>query len=213
MKWIIFSIFYTYSLVSFSQIDWEQLDGIISNDEKIAFQKLGENGSSEISIAKTVDYLKVNVSSDTMYVASLCLCTNTNKTMVLHASAALGNVNYDMDSNGSWNTTDSFDWQMRESDMSEKTKQMRAEHLKKYGWVANTLGMGSRKQVEFIISKAFVNSSSISLAAGLMPKADPENIIGLPANSAGDCADFKLVAGPPNPTYQFKPKGWYKIGL
>lgn len=213
MKSTILALFYLVAITSHAQIDLSQLDGQITENEKKLFQVLGENGNSQIAIAQDGDYLRINVTSDTMYVASLCLCAENKKTMVLHASAALGNVNYKAGNKGKWNSSDKFDWQMRENDMSTETLKLRGAHLEKYGWVANTTGMGSRREVEFIISKTLLDGQKISLAAGLMPKADPENIIGIPTETSGDCAAFTLVAGPPAPQYQFEPERWLQIRL
>ena len=201
------------SLSSFAQIDFSQLDGTISESEKVQFRKLGENGSSEILAYVDDDYIKVNVKSDTLYVASLCLCSDEAKTMVLHASAALGQVNYSATERGDWESDGQFDWQVRETDMSEETIQKRKNYLDTYGWVANTLSMGRRGEVEFIIKKSLFPGNEVFLAAGLMPKATPEEIIPLPAVTSGDCAAFSLVAGDPERSYRFEPQTWFKIGL
>ncbi|MEP1095109.1 MAG: hypothetical protein ABJG78_08365 [Cyclobacteriaceae bacterium] len=213
MKPTFLAILCLLATASAAQIDLSQLDGKITESEKKLFQLLGENGNSQLSISQENDHLKINVISDTMYVASLCLCIDKKKTIVLHASAALGKVNYKSGGKGQWNSSDKFDWQMRESDMSAETIKLRETHLKEFGWVANTLGMGSRREAEFIISRSLLEGKDISLAAGLMPKSDPENIIGIPAGTSGDCAAFTLVAGPPEPTYQFDPERWLKIRL
>ncbi|MEP5612176.1 MAG: hypothetical protein ABJP45_07995 [Cyclobacteriaceae bacterium] len=205
--------FFLLAITCTAQIDLSHLDGRVTESEKRLFQLLGKNGNSQLSIAQEDGYLKINVTSDTMYVASLCLCINKKKTIVLHASAALGNVNYESGSKGQWNSSDTFDWQLRENDMSFETIELRKAHLETYGWVANTLGMGSQREAEFVISRSLLEGNNISLAAGLMPKADPENIIGIPAETSGDCAAFSLVAGPPEPAYQFDPERWLKIKL
>ena len=142
------------AFVCHAQIDFTQLDGQVSKEETAQFEKLGQNENSQLSVTSTDQYLKINVTSDTLYVASLCLCLDEKKTRVFHASAALGNVNYTLDSNEKWITNDKFDWKMRERSLDAATNELRKAHLKTYGWVSNTTGMGSRKAVEFIFKKS-----------------------------------------------------------
>ncbi|MEQ9405137.1 MAG: hypothetical protein RIM99_16215 [Cyclobacteriaceae bacterium] len=213
MKQLISLIILLFSLNLAAQPDLTKLDGKISSNERQRFELQGANGNSSISTSIDDDFLRINVSSDSLYVASLCLCTSDNEIIVLHASAALGRVNYERTTGQIWKSDDKFDWRIREPEMTPEIIQKRLEHLNNYGWVANTLGMGTGQDAEFIIRKDLFESNTIYLAAGLMSRADPENIIPLPAKTAGDCADFALVAGPPKPEYSFDPKKWFKIDL
>ncbi len=201
------------SLISVAQIDLTQLDGTISEDEKAQFQLLGENGVSEISAYVDADYIKINVKSDTMYVASLCFCDGNEKTIVMHASSALGQLNYLSAGDGTWNSSEQFDWKVREKDMSKKTIEKRREYLDNYGWVANTVSMGRKGHVEFIVKKELFTTNQVFLAAGLMLKANPEEIIPLPTRTSGDCAALSLVAGNAEKNYRFEPETWFKINF
>ncbi len=212
MKFLTSTILLFLTITSIAQIDLTQLDGSISEDENTQFGKLGENGSSVLSAVVDGDYIKINVKSDTMYVASLCLCSDNSKMMILHASAALGQVIYSA-KDGSWRSDEQFDWKVRETDMTEKTIKKRREYLEKYGWVANTLSMGQIGEVEFIIKKSLFAEKEVFLAAGLMSQANPEEIIPLPTKTSGDCAAYSLVVGDPESSYQFEPKTWFRIGL
>ncbi len=212
MKFLTALLLLSISISSTAQIDLTQLDGIISEEENARFQKLGENRTSEISAIVDGDYIKINVKSDTMYVASLCLCSDEKKTIVLHASSALGQINYAYDSE-SWTTEEQFTWKVRERDMSASTLAKRRNYLDEFGWVANTTPMGSNKEVEFIIRKDLFTGNRVLLAAGLMLKSDPENIVPLPAKTSGDCAALSLVAGNRENSYQFEPKNWFRIDL
>ncbi len=212
MKFLASIFLVTLSLASAGQIDFTKLDGIISESENSQLSKLGENGSSKISAAVVGDYIKVNILSDAMYVASLCFCSDDSKTLVVHASAALGQVSYSARGD-SWRSDETFDWKVRETDMSKKTIEKRRDYLDTYGWVANTLSMGRRGEVEFVIKKSLFSGNEVFLAAGLMPESNPEEIVPLPTETSGDCAAYSLVAGDPQKSYRFEPKTWFKISL
>lgn len=213
MKNLIAVLFFTSTLPSIAQIDLTQLDGTISEEEKAQFQLLGKNEVSEISMSADGDYLKINIKTDTIFVASLCLCDGNGKTIVMHASSALGQSSYYSKEDDTWNSTESFVWKVRETDMKTETIAKRIDYLEQNGWVANTVMMGQRGEVEFIIKKDLFDGKKVFLGAGLMLKANPQDIIPLPEKTSGDCAAFSLVAGPALKSYQFRPDEWYKIKL
>lgn len=207
MKALLSLFVFTFSIHVNGQFN--QLDGLVTESEWDKATII-EDDISKIRVIDMGDYLWIRLKSEELYVASLCLCGNENEVIVLHASAALGAVTYQKQ-NTDWSTEDSFIWKVRETDMNESTIRKRKEHYEAYGWVANTVSMGEKGETEFIINKQLYGNGELYLAAGLMPASDPENIIPLPTETSGDCADPKLVGGPPNSKYQFNPKDWYKV--
>lgn len=206
MKALLSLIVFAFSIHVNGQFN--QLDGLVTESDWDKATII-EDDISKIRVIDMGDYLWIRLKSEELYVASLCLCGNVKEVIVLHASAALGAVTYHKQE-ANWNTEDSFVWKVRETGMDEATIRKRKEHYEKYGWVANTVSMGNKGETEFIINKSLYGNGELYLAAGLMSASDPENIIPLPAESSGDCADPKLVGGPPNRTYQFNPESWYK---
>ena len=201
-------LFFAYS--SQAQIDLKNLDGNISSQEIKGLEILDENGTNQLLIDPSSDnYLKITVKSEELYVASLCICNEQDEVTVLHASAALGQILYKKEGDG-WVTNQKFDWQLREVDMKDATIAKRNQYLQDNGWVANTMNMGNAGETEFIIDrKAF--AGKLKLAIGLMTAENPNSIVGIPSDGAGDCADHKLVAGPPKTNYQFSPGQWLEV--
>ncbi len=193
------------------QAQFEQLDGSISTEESQQLTTIGKNGSNLMLIDQSSEnYLRVTIKSGALYVASLCACTSKNEVLVLHASAALGDQTYTQES-GSWTTGDVFNWEVREGEMTPAAIKKRQDYFEQKGWVANTMHMGNNGETEFFISRKLLGEGDVYLALGLMTEADPENIIGIPKNGAGDCADLKLVSGDPAANYSFDPSRWIKI--
>ncbi|MEQ8905908.1 hypothetical protein [Ekhidna sp.] len=201
-------LFFAYS--SQAQIDLKNLDGNISSQEIKGLEILDENGTNQLLIDPSSDnYLKITVKSEELYVASLCICNEQDEVTVLHASAALGQILYKKEGDG-WVTNQKFDWQLREVDMKDATIAKRNQYLQDNGWVANTMNMGNAGETEFIIDrKAF--AGKLKLAIGLMTAENPNSIVGIPSDGAGDCADHKLVAGPPKTNYKFSPGQWLEV--
>lgn len=185
--------------------DLQNLDGNISSEEANSLKVIGENENNQLMIGDLGDYLRIAVKSEELYVASLCICNDQNEVIVLHASAALGQIVYKRDG-GKWTTGEKFDWQMRETGMDASTIAKRTNYLEVNGWVANTMRMGAKGETEFILDRKLF-SGDLKLAIGLMTAADPENIVGVPYDIEG-CATHSLVAGPPNSTYKFLPDRW-----
>lgn len=128
---------------------------------------------------------------------------------MLHASAALGSINYKKEGN-KWTTNQKFDWQMREKFMDAPTIAKRRKYLENNGWIANTMGMGKVGETEFIINRNTFKGE-LKVAMGLMTTEDPNNIVGIPSAGSGDCADQKLVSGDPKSSYLFSTKNWIHI--
>ncbi|MEQ8627323.1 hypothetical protein [Ekhidna sp.] len=201
-------LFFVYSCQA--QLDLKNLDGNISPEEDQKLNVLGKNSDNQLLIDPSSDnYLKITVKSEELYVASLCICNEQDEVIILHASAALGQILYKKEGDR-WITNQKFDWQMRGVDMKVSTIAKRLQYLKSTGWVANTMSMGNVGETEFIIDRK-VFSGELKLAIGLMTAENPDNIVGIPPKEAGDCADQKLVSGDPKSNYGFDTSNWITL--
>jgi hypothetical protein len=178
------------------------LDGKLAEDEVAPV--LARSAEIKLSARREGPYLRVNVVSEPIFVASLCIATE-NRVLVLHASAALGAVTYTFDGEV-WSTTEKFDWAVRDTTQSKEARAERAQHLASHGWVATTARTGEPGVTEFLIHDDLVPQGA-RLALGLMPGAHPEAILGLPREPAG-CANAELVGGPAPPVLRFVPENW-----
>ena len=183
------------------------LDGSFSPREHEAATRLTGDEHTALFVRQDGPFLAVTVQAgEALDVASLCVATS-EEVQVLHASAALGRVIYT--SNGdTWTTSDAFAWALRDPDMTEAALQTRRSYLNQHGWVATTMQMGTPGEVEFLLRRDALPSGDLYLAAGLMPRATPDAIIGLPGAASGACANRDLVAGSPPSDLHFQPVAW-----
>jgi len=198
-------------LTSHVQAQLPELDGNISEAESQSLAIVGRHGSNSLMVDNSSQqFIKVSIKSEKLYVASLCACIGGDKIMVMHASAALGDLTYTRQKNEQWVTNDKFVWAVRENDMDPETIEKRRQYLSNRGWIASTMSMGKEGEAEFLIDRKLFTSQALSLAVGLMTEANPEDIIGLPMN-ASDCASHSLVSGDPESSYAFDTSEWIKI--
>ncbi len=211
MKIFILLFLFICPTIAAAQHPIENLDGNIYLEELANYQEVVKTDKYSVYKKIDSDYIYLSIKSEEIYVASLCV-EDKDQISILHASAALGKIDYQK-SGSDWATTEDFSWGMREGEMDEETIQKRIHYLEEFGWVANTMGMGEVGNTEFILKRSFFNESSISLASGLMPASNPEVIIPVPSEAAGNCAEHSLVAGSPDEQYSFNPESWIKISL
>ena len=199
-------------LTSHIQAQLQKLDGNITEAEIQSLSTIDSHGANSLMIdTSSQQFIKVALKSEKLYVASLCVCIGENKIMVMHASAALGDLTYTYQQNKHWVTDDKFVWAVRENDMTPETIEKRKQYFDDRGWIGSTMSMGNDGETEFLIDRKLFGNQSLSLAIGLMTEGDPENIIGIPKNDASDCAAHALVSGDPESSYRFDTSGWLKI--
>ncbi|WP_421871486.1 hypothetical protein [Marinoscillum sp.] len=197
----------------FANSCWSQnvigfIDGQISPVELETSKEIYTDDISSLRVEISEWFLKVYVKAEEMYVASICICQG-DQVDVFHASAALGKISYAREGDR-WVTNDSFVFSMRETAMDLETIKLRENYFRENGWLANTMEMGEKGEVEFILDKSQFSGSTLKIANGIMLASDPENILGQPSQ-ANDCVAHSLVSGSPKSSYQFVPEDW--IGL
>lgn len=192
--------------------DFSKLDGIIDEDEISIFDEEINFHSQTIFFSKKDNLLRISIDSEKIYVANICIAYK-NRIDVFHASAALGKVSYQKNKD-LWITEEEFDWELRESTVTEETIELRKKYFLANNWVATTMSMGEEGETEFYFNTSnYEASQPIYIAAGLMPASNPDSIIGFPENSASFCADQSLVSGDMKNKYPFEVKNWFPLEL
>lgn len=204
------SIFFTsYCHSQKTDIAINYIDGKANNT--LNTKTLFENNDVTIAYAETDNQLYVVIRSKELYVASLTIWDSDIVT-VYHASAALDELVF-TETNNLWLTKDSFDWDMRETDMSETTLKKRHKFYNDHGWLANTMDMGTKGVTEFLFNKRNFIASKLKLGFGLMTADSPEAIVTLNNDNLTGCGSQSLVSGSPENSYAFKISTWLDIQL
>lgn len=147
----------------------------------------------------------ISVRTVPAYVTHLCIAAEET-ILVLHASAALGSAKYQKVGDQWW-LVHGFEWDLRDTAVTDSTIQKRRDYLEREGWVATTQEMGTPGQTEFLVSDRLL-APGARWAVAVMPAESPENILGFEGADAEGCARHPLVAGPPPPQVDFRPGLW-----
>ena len=142
---------------------------------------------------------------------SLCLAT-TDRVQVLHASDALGAVDYRR-TGGPWAPDQPlFVYGMRDPSMTEAAIAQRQAYFTQNGWVASTARMGGNRVQEFKIDMTRI---ATRLAVAYYVTAGSGSVLtwpdSLPANDG--CAALALVRGNVTTGLTFDPSRWAPISL
>lgn len=125
---------------------------------------------------------------------------------VMHASAALGAINYRIE--GSlWRTNDkSFAYELRDREFNAETAAKMDAYYLKNGWVANNVNLGDKKTTEARIN-----------LGGFEPKyfacviATPDKYYSFPLDLKDSSVLTRLVQGYAVDSLAFDPKSWKKL--
>ena len=142
---------------------------------------------------------------------SLCLATS-DRVQVLHASAALGAVDYRR-TGGPWAPDQPlFTYGMRDPSMTETAIAQRQSYFTEHGWVASTARMGGNRVQEFKIDMTRI---ATRLAIAYYVTAGTGSVLKWPDSlSANDgCAALPLVRGTVTGGLTFDPSRWAPISL
>jgi len=137
--------------------------------------------------------------------------TRGDTVYVLHASAALGTAIYHRSNGGVWQPVQEFSWTMRDTSLSREAVNAREKFLQSYGWVANTVRMGTPGMLEFKIARKFLNSETPLLAA--LFASEPKSPQFWPPTLKDDCLAEKLIFGTTPADLKFNREGWAKLKL
>ena len=210
MKYLLILIFNFHLVICASQevtISIDSIDGIINDVNGL---RTKDSDRSKYSITMNDSLIYLSIDSEQIEVASVCICDKT-KITVYHASAALGQLEYEKQANGQYVTNQRFSWGLKNVLVSEDIRKAQLDYFKLNGWVANTMMMGNKGQTEFVFDRSRFESSDLRFAFGLMPASNPEEIIAMPFYKNKGCASLSLVSGDPKSTYDFNPGIWLPV--
>lgn len=135
------------------------LDGKVELDEwrdAAVIARSGAGTADEVQLlaqhAGGVLYLGVRLARPA--ITTLALARDEKHVTVLHASQALGAVDYTLEA-GAWKRGADFVWRCKDAADTEPNRTERREHLAQQGWCATTLKQGLG-QAEFALARPFV---------------------------------------------------------
>jgi hypothetical protein len=126
-----------------------RLDGNMDVNEWKGAKTAGLKGGGKLHYLNNGTVLYVAVKGISKGWSHVYLAHN-DTVSVMHASAALGAVQYLPQSN-KWSTAQQFNWQLRDRVYNPATEQKLNEYYDQHGWAANNLNIGDGMTVEFKI--------------------------------------------------------------
>ena len=143
--------------------------------------------------------------------ASVCL-GSPDVVRILHASAALGAIEY-RPSGNVWSTlANGFVYGMRDTAVTEAAASARRAYLAEHGWVASTARMGGGRSQEFQIDLGRMPKGA-RIAVGYYGLAGQGSVLGWPDDlrTSDGCAAIELVRGMTPGTLSFDSARWMAI--
>jgi hypothetical protein len=143
--------------------------------------------------------------------SSVCL-GSPEVVRVLHASAALGAVEY-RPSGNIWSTlANGFVYGMRDTALTEAAASARRAYLAEHGWVASTARMGGGRTQEFQIDLGRMPKGA-RIALGYYGVAGQGSVLGWPDDlrTSDGCAAIELVRGMTPGSLSFDSARWMAI--
>lgn len=204
-----------------AQTEWEvpagkapALDGKLDAEEwksavVVASAGLGTPEEIKLLAQQHDGHLYLGLSTSRKGIATLGIAKD-DKVQVLHASAALGAVDYLPDEK-TWKRTKDFEYRCREDGDPKVTADERREHLQKYGWIATTIGM-SKGQTEIDLGPSFIETAkdgTRSLRCAFTLSAGPA--FRAPRELADGLTDTRLQFGTAPKELSFVTQGWLKL--
>jgi hypothetical protein len=188
------------------------IDGNVGVAEWAAARLEGSSPSSlRVRLQHDGAALYVAVESPADGFTSLCLGTS-DRVQILHASAALGAVDYRR-TGGPWAPDQAlFTYGMRDPSMTDTAIAQRQAYYTQNGWVASTARMGGNRVQEFKIDMTRI---ATRLAVAYYVTADTGSVLTWPDSmSVNDgCASLPLVRGTVTGGLTFDPSRWAPISL
>lgn len=193
------------------------LDGKVELDEwrdAAVIARAGADTADEVQlVAKHVAgvlYLGVRLARPA--ITTLALARDEKRVTVLHASRALGAVDYTHDA-GAWKRGADFVWRCKDAADTEANRTERREHLAQRGWYATTMNMGLG-QAEFALAKPLVEpaadgTTTVRLALSLFGAT----AFRAPEKLADGVKNTALQMGTAPAELAFAPQDWLVLRL
>ena len=187
------------------------LDGSIDSGEweGALILELSDSGGS-IRLLHDGSYLYAGVKADSGSYPHLAVMSPAT-VWILHASAALGGVEYRRTDSVRWERRNEFAWELRDTSQSETALAERADYLEKHGWVASTQGMGRPGETEYRIHLELFDNTPLRLAAAMGTGWVPPHFWPAALNDGVRSQDLFLGSAPESLTFDVK--GWGSLWL
>lgn len=164
------SIFSPYTKLS-ELPDTYQIDGSISINELRDTIQMKEVSKTPLYLIKKTDkFTYIGIRSNNFTILNAYL-VDSDSFKILHASAALGQVNYYRSENHFTTDSESFEWIYRDPNTWDEKHPNGVDNIdsfyEQFGWMANTWTMGSYRDFEMLISNQhFSPSTKLFLSFG-----------------------------------------------
>jgi hypothetical protein len=180
------------------------IDGRIAEQEWKGARRVSLGQGGEILFLRQGDAHCVAVRAPGPFIASLAL-QRGDKVEVLHSSASLGRAVYRR-SGSAWDLDQGFVWRCRDG----RTQACdREAHLREHGWVASTMGMGSREVTEFRISDRLLAGDEVRITLALFARG---NTVVWPEGVRDGSTAVKLLCGNTPASLELDPADWSILG-
>lgn len=187
-----------------------QLDGRIDSSEwsDALVLTLSDDGGS-VRFLHDGSYLYAGVTVDSGYPHLAAM--SPASVWILHASAALGAVQYEPRDSVQWERQNEFVWELRDTSLSNEARAQRAAYLEAHGWVASTNEMGRPGETEFKVHLELFDHMPLKVAivAG-SPWTNPHF---WPATLNDGARNVDLFLGSPPEQLTFAAAGWASLWL
>ena len=205
-----------------------KLNGSIGNREWKDALQLDCEGESKVYFKHDGTNLYIGIKATPLGVANVYL-KDEQGIHVLHASGAIGSVLFTPTTdNSSWQTKDTFDWQLSTFELNPIANKKRTDYLERFGWVAPNGRVGAPAHWEFIIKlerlghsqdKTEANDSTnafempVKMAICYLDNQTGTTVLRFPLDLKDDCTDTELQSGNIADLQHFDPDTWATLTL
>lgn len=189
------------------------IDGRLDDAEWAGSLRERSNGGLEVRLQRDATSLFIGVTSPGSGFVSVCLA-NGDAIRILHASAALGAVNYQRSDAGDFVPAEiNFAYGMRNTAINAQAVAERRAYLAEHGWVASTARMGGGRVQEVQVALKGVTAAT-RLAISYYLTSGEGSVMYWPdsMSSTDGCDDLQLVRGYVPTRLRFDPSRWYALG-
>ena len=178
------------------------IDGRLSDGEWDGARVTPLTGGGELHLMHADGYIFLGIRANAPVLGSICV-DRESEVSVFHASASLGTAVY-RNTGDEWQLTQPFAWSFPESHAEED------KFLSREGWLANTVFVGDREEMEFQIANP---TDSLRLAVAYLVEPDWNTVIWWPLELDDDCRYIPLLQGDAPVKLQFNLEQWGTVRL
>ena len=188
------------------QTDFSGIDGQLTPAEKAVATLLKMSRGGAVYARLSGDILYAAIESPVGGFGNVCIGSD-RKVRLLHASAALGDVEFER-SGSSWVRMTSFNWVLRDSSrVPAPTAEDRKAHFESRGWLANARNAPTLVR-EFLVR---VQPDERYVAFSFVETAGRNEGSMAPAALNDGCADARVMQGALPETASFRPSDWVPL--